>query len=91
MLARARQAVEETGIGNQVTFHLAAAEELPLGDQSVDVILVNGIFNLNPQRENVFRELARVVKNKGKVYAAEMVFTEPVRTKKICRLSDWFA
>ena len=91
MLTRARQAVEEINIGNQVKFHCVAAEELPLGDKSVDVILVNGIFNLNPKRDKVFRELARVVKDGGKVYAAEMVFTEPMKTQKVSKLSDWFA
>ena len=56
-----------------------------------DSILVNGIFNLNPKRKEVFLEIARVLKSGGKVYSAEMVFTEQVKTKKTCSLDDWFA
>jgi arsenite methyltransferase len=34
-----------------VAFVRASAEQLPLHDSSIDVALVNGIFNLNPFRE----------------------------------------
>ena len=91
MLKRARQAVKKIAIEAQVEFYCAAAEELPMKDGSIDIILVNGIFNLNPKRDQVFSELSRVVKAGGKVYAAEMVFTEPVKTKQVCRLDDWFS
>lgn len=91
MLKRARQAVKEIAIDDQVEFFCAAAEELPMKGCSIDIILVNGIFNLNPKRDQVFSELSRVVKAGGKVYAAEMVFTEPVITKNVCRLDDWFS
>ena len=44
MIARARRAAAEIG-ANNVDFQLADAERLPLGDASVDVALINGIFN----------------------------------------------
>jgi len=91
MLKRAKQAVEEIGIDGQVEFHCASAEELPLQDSSIDTILVNGIFNLNPKRNQIFTELSRVLKGGGKVYAAEMVFTEHIEIEKISKLDDWFA
>ena len=50
-----------------------SAEELPLRDASIDVALVNGIFNLNPFRERIFRELARVLKVDGIVAGAELI------------------
>jgi len=91
MLSRAKKATYIMGIESRVEFHCATAEELPLVDKSVDIILVNGIFNLNPDRDKLFRELARVIKERGKVYVAEMIFTEPVVTKNVCNLDDWFA
>ncbi len=91
MIDRAKHAVEEIGIGHQVEFRCAPAEALPFEDNSIDIVLVNGIFNLNPHRDQVFTELSRVVKNGGKVYTAEMIFAEAVKTRKACHLSDWFA
>jgi SAM-dependent methyltransferase len=57
MLLRARKAAAACGAVN-VTFYQGDAERLPLDEASVDVALVNGIFNLNPGRAEIFRELA---------------------------------
>ena len=61
MVERARQAITEAKATN-VDLYLADAERLPLADRSIDVAIVNGIFNLNPWRGEVFAELARVVR-----------------------------
>jgi SAM-dependent methyltransferase len=67
----------------------SAAEALPLRDASVDAALVNGLFNLNPHRERIFAELARVVRLGGSVWAAEIVALEsrPVDLTP----ANWFA
>ena len=77
MLARARGAARDAGI-HHVVFCQAGAEALPLRDGSIAVALVNGIFNLNPARGAIFRELARVLQPGGSVYAAELVLREPL-------------
>jgi len=88
MLDRARQAAKEAAVHN-VSFERAAAEHLPLNDASIDVGLVNGIFNLNPARTAIFRELGRVVRPGGVVYAAELVLAgaPPAHQGD----ADWFA
>lgn len=90
MLARARQAAAELRIGN-LDLYQADAEKLPLDDGSIDVALVNGIFNLNPEREAIFGELARVVREGGAVYAAELILREPLPPEIRDSESDWFA
>ncbi|MCL6507490.1 MAG: methyltransferase domain-containing protein [Bryobacteraceae bacterium] len=89
MLRRAQQAVREAST-DRVLLCRAAAEQLPLPDHSVDVALVNGIFNLNPGRRDIFRELARVVRPGGVVYAAELILAQPLPAEP-CREADWFA
>ncbi|MGH9818254.1 MAG: methyltransferase domain-containing protein [Candidatus Acidiferrales bacterium] len=89
MLARARRAAKEAELPN-VEFRLAEAEAIPLADATADVALVNGIFNLNPARDAIFRELARVVKSGGTVYAAELVLKEPLPASGESRDADWF-
>jgi len=90
MLGRARAAAETTGLAN-VEFIQAAADKVPLPDGSVDIALVNGIFNLNPKREELFRELARVVRRGGTVFAAELVLTGPVVPVAQPTEASWFA
>jgi len=90
MLTRARHAAAEDGV-DIVAFHQGDAERLPLDDGSVDVALVNGIFNLNPARADIFRELARVVRPGGHVYVAELVLQEAVTKPDHFTEAEWFA
>jgi len=90
MLTRARQAAAETGYQN-IEFHQTEAEKLFLEDASIDVALVNGIFNLNPARQSIFRELARVVRPGGMVYGAEIILRQPLPPEEQTSESNWFA
>ena len=89
MLARARAGSQQTGIHN-LGLYLADVENLPIKDNSVDVALINGIFNLNLSRCAIFQELARVVKTGGSVYAAELILQGPLPEDQTGETS-WFA
>jgi ubiquinone/menaquinone biosynthesis C-methylase UbiE len=89
MLLRARTAA--AGYGVNVSFCQADAERLPLDTASIDVAFVNGIFNLNPARAEIFRELARVVRPNGHVYVAELVLQEAVSKPDHFTEAEWFA
>ena len=90
MLARARQGQSESG-ADRVWFCQADGERLPLPDGSIDVALINGIFNLNPERTAIFHELGRVLKRGGVVFAAELVLREPLPADQREREDNWFA
>jgi len=90
MLARARQSAKVMGYAN-VEFRHGDAENLPLEDASVDVALVNGIFNLNPAREAIFAQLARVLRPGGAVFAAELILREPLNAAEQNNPDNWFA
>jgi arsenite methyltransferase len=90
MLARARRAASEVSLVN-VSFYQAAAEALPLTDRCIDIVMVNGIFNLNPARARIFDELGRVVKPGGTVYAAELILREPASITTPAAVEDWFS
>lgn len=91
MLARARHSATEAQLAN-VEFRSGDAEQIPLEAASIDIALVNGIFNLNPARTAIFQELARVVRPGGQVYAAEMILKESLPTEAApANLADWFA
>lgn len=90
MLERAREAAQEAAIPN-ANFEHADAENLPLDDACIDVAIVNGIFNLNPAREYIFSELARVLRRGGVAYSAELIFASPLPPNIRPTESDWFA
>jgi arsenite methyltransferase len=83
MLRRAKRAGVEVLLG--------AAERLPLRSASIDVALVNGVFNLSPARDSIFGELARVVRPGGSVFAAELVRKDPAPPSEPEPGDDWFA
>lgn len=89
MVGRARQAAAEAAIQN-VHFEQADAECLPVATGSVDVALVNGIFNLNPARESIFKELARVLRQGGAAYIAELILAHPLPASAKQNEADWF-
>ena len=90
MVARARRAANAAGIPN-AAFCRAAAEAMPLKTASIDAAIVNGIFNLNPRREQIFAELARVIRPGGDVYVAELILREPLRPDEMAGEDNWFA
>jgi len=90
MLARARAAKELVNLP-YLQFQQGDAEYLPLADESVDVALVNGIFNLNPKRKEIFSELVRVLRPQGRAYVAELILTRPLPEGDHASESNWFA
>jgi SAM-dependent methyltransferase len=90
MLERARRAADESGTCN-VELRLADAEKIPLADASVDVVLINGILNLNPAREAILRELARVLRPGGAAWVAELILKEPLSEAVQANPTNWFA
>lgn len=90
MLARARAAQKTAGLTN-LEFQHSEAEHLFLRGGSIDVALVNGIFNLNPRRREIFSELARVLRPGGRAYVAELVLVRPLPDSDRTMESNWFA
>ncbi|MCL4795682.1 MAG: methyltransferase domain-containing protein [Bryobacteraceae bacterium] len=66
------------------------AERMPFRDGVFDAVLANGIFNLNPRREEIFAELARVLRRGGRAWGAELILDAPLEEEARTRAS-WFA
>ena len=72
MCDRARQAAEAADTADWSRFEVGVMEDVPLDDDSVDVVVTNGVLNLSPRRSRALLELARVLRPGGRLWAADL-------------------
>lgn len=88
MLSRARENASLAGVDN-VTFQESSAEQLPFPDNSFDVVISNGVFNLVVDKIKALGEVFRVLKPGGRFMLADQVLAGELAKETKARVENW--
>src|SRR2546428_1578112 len=94
MLARARRnaPIVMANLGYpvpNVEFRKGQAENLPVEDGSIDLIISNCVINLAPDKAKVFREMYRAIRPGGRFTISDIVADQPVPNYLIHDTEKW--
>ena len=88
MIEKAEQNADVLGLSN-VEFRLGEIESLPVEDETVDVVITNGVFNLCPDKTNVLDEIFRVLRPGGRLQMADILLHEEVTPEEVATKGAW--
>lgn len=88
MRERARAAARELGL-DHVEVREGDALALPVDDESVDVVISNGVLNLVPDKEPAFAEILRVLRPGGRLQLGDVVMAVTLSEKARSDIDLW--
>jgi arsenite methyltransferase len=88
MVARARENLRKTSLRN-VSFQESSPEKMPFPDESFDVVISNGAFNLVIDKGKALKEVFRVLKPSGRLMIADQILTGELPDDKKAKIEKW--
>ena len=87
-LAKAQRIAQGAFLAH-VEFREGRIESLPVDDGTFDCVISNGVINLSPDKDRVFREAARAMRPDGRLALADIVSARPLTEAITCSAELW--
>jgi len=88
MLDKANAAKAELGL-DQLEFRRGYAESLPISDGWADLVISNGVVNLAPDKDRLFKEIFRVLRPGGRIQIADITVEKEIPKEAKSHIDLW--
>ena len=88
MLDTANAGKKETGL-DQLEFRHGYSETLPISDDWADLVISNGVVNLSPDKDRVFKEIFRVLRPGGRIQIADITVEKEIPEGAKANIDLW--
>ncbi|MCH7688028.1 MAG: methyltransferase domain-containing protein [Planctomycetes bacterium] len=88
MIEKARSNAAVVSLSN-IEFIQTEIDRLPLDDESVDVAITNGVFNLCPDKRKVLAKVFRVLRPGGRLQMADILLHDDVTPEEVATKGSW--
>jgi SAM-dependent methyltransferase len=89
MCERARAHAEEAAVAAWTEFLQGEMEAIPLPDETVDVVISNGVINLSARKSRALAEIHRVLRPGGRVCVADLLVDDDLPPEVLTSDSAW--
>ncbi|MFA9429355.1 methyltransferase domain-containing protein [Egicoccus sp. AB-alg2] len=89
MRDRARRAAGDAGVADRCEFRVGEMEAIPLADDSVDVVVSNGVLNLSPRKSRALAEAARVLRPGGRLCIVDLAVDDDLPDEVLSSPAAW--
>ena len=83
-----KENAKASGLHNIYTYQ-SSFDNIPVDDESINIVISNGAINLARSKEKVFQEIYRVLSNGGALYFADMIRDENNSESSDCTRESW--
>ena len=88
MVDLAKKGMEEAGLTN-IEIVQVSSEKIPYNDNTFDTVISNGVFNLSPCKQELFKDIFRAIKKGGKLQFADVVLETELPSKLVGSAEAW--
>ena len=89
MCERARAAANAAAVGGWTEFHQGQMEDVPLPDETVDVVISNGVLNLSARKARAVAEIRRVLRPGGRLCVADLTVDDDLPPEDLTSDAAW--